>query len=35
MSETKKPNNLKTALVLACVSLMFALGLVVKRLWFS
>jgi hypothetical protein len=34
MSDSKKPNNLRTALILATVALMFALGLVVKRLWF-
>ncbi|WP_420472977.1 cytochrome oxidase small assembly protein [Noviherbaspirillum sp. ST9] len=35
MSDPKKPNNLKTALILASVALMFAVGLFVKRLWFS
>ncbi|HYD93790.1 MAG TPA: cytochrome oxidase small assembly protein [Noviherbaspirillum sp.] len=33
MSEPKKPNNLKTALILASVALVFALGFVTKRLW--
>ncbi|HJV73706.1 MAG TPA: cytochrome oxidase small assembly protein [Noviherbaspirillum sp.] len=35
MPDSKKPNNLKTALILASVALMFALGLVAKRVWFS
>jgi len=35
MPEPKKPNNLKTALILASVALMFAVGLFVKRLWLS
>jgi len=35
MSDSKKPNNLKTALILATVALMFALGLFVKRMWFA
>jgi hypothetical protein len=35
MSNPKKPNNLKTALILASVALMFAFGLFVKRMWFA
>jgi hypothetical protein len=34
MSESKKPNNLKTALILASVALAFVIGLFVKRMWF-
>jgi hypothetical protein len=33
MSEPKKPNNLKTALILASVALMFAAGVFIKQLW--
>lgn len=33
MPDSKKPNNLRTALILASVALMFALGFVVKRIW--
>lgn len=33
MNDPRKPNNLRTALILASVALMFALGLVAKRLW--
>ncbi|WP_242489829.1 cytochrome oxidase small assembly protein [Noviherbaspirillum cavernae] len=35
MSDQKKPSNLKTALILLIVALMFFLGLFVKRLWLS
>ena len=35
MSDQKKPNNLRTALILASIALMFCLGLFVKRIWFS
>ncbi|HTN65191.1 MAG TPA: cytochrome oxidase small assembly protein [Burkholderiaceae bacterium] len=31
----KNPNNLKTGLVLASIALVFFLGLVVKRMWFT
>jgi hypothetical protein len=31
----KRPNNLKTGLILASVALVFFLGLVVKKMWFS
>ena len=34
-NDPRKPNNLRTALILASVALMFALGLVAKRLWMS
>ncbi len=35
MSDPQKPNNLKTALILASVALMFFIGLFVKHLWLS
>jgi hypothetical protein len=35
MSEPKKPNNLKTALILATIALVFFAGVFVKRLWLS
>jgi len=35
MTDSKKQKNLRTALILASVALMFALGLVAKRLWLS
>jgi hypothetical protein len=31
----KKPNNVKTALILASIALIFFIGVFVKRLWFS
>jgi hypothetical protein len=31
----KKPNNVKTALILASIALIFFVGVFVKRLWFS
>jgi hypothetical protein len=34
MSEPKKPNNLRTALILGSVALMFFVGLFVNRIWF-
>jgi hypothetical protein len=33
MPEPKKPNNLRTGLILAGVALFFVLALVVKRTW--
>ena len=33
MSDPKKPNNLKTALILASVAFLFAIGVFVKQLW--
>jgi hypothetical protein len=33
MPAPKKPNNLRTALILATIALIFFLGLFVKRLW--
>ncbi|HSY26112.1 MAG TPA: cytochrome oxidase small assembly protein [Burkholderiaceae bacterium] len=35
MQVQRKPNNLKTGLILASVALMFFLGVFVKRIWFS
>jgi len=35
MSDQQKPNNLKTALILATIALMFFVGVFVKRYWFS
>jgi hypothetical protein len=33
MSDQKKPNNLKTALILLSIALMFFIGVFVKQLW--
>jgi hypothetical protein len=33
MSDQKKPNNLKTALILATVALMFFVGIFVRHIW--
>jgi hypothetical protein len=33
MTEPKKPNNLKTALILASIALMFFIGIFVKQVW--
>jgi len=33
MDNPKKPNNLKTGLLLAVVALLFALGSVANRIW--
>jgi hypothetical protein len=35
MSQQKKPDNLKTALILASIALVFFLGVIAKRVWFS
>lgn len=35
MPEQKKPNNLKTALILTSVALTFAIGFFIKRLLLS
>ncbi|WP_334187028.1 cytochrome oxidase small assembly protein [Noviherbaspirillum sp.] len=35
MPDPNKPNNLKTALILASLALAFFIGLFVKRFWFS
>ncbi|HYD78735.1 MAG TPA: cytochrome oxidase small assembly protein [Paucimonas sp.] len=33
MSEPNKPNNVKTALILATIALIFFIGVFAKRLW--
>jgi hypothetical protein len=33
--QKQKPNNLKTALILASVAAIFFVGVFVKRIWFS
>lgn len=33
MSNEKKPNNLKTALILATIALMFFVGIFVRHIW--
>lgn len=35
MTDQKKPNNLKTALILGSVALVFFIGVIVKQIWFS
>ena len=35
MSQQKKPDNLKTALILVSVAVVFFLGVIIKRTWFS
>jgi hypothetical protein len=35
MPQQKKPNNLKTALILASIALAFFLGVFAKRFWLS
>ncbi len=35
MSEQKKPDNRRTALILGAVALLFFIGVFVKRIWFS
>jgi len=34
MSKQNKPNNLRTALILALIALGFFVGVFVKRIWF-
>ena len=34
MTEQKKPNNLRLALILGAVALFFFLSVIVKRVWF-
>jgi hypothetical protein len=34
MPDQKKPDNLKTALILASIALIFFIGLFVKKIWF-
>lgn len=33
MSDNKKPNNLKTGLILATIALMFFIGIIVRHVW--
>jgi hypothetical protein len=33
MSDEKKPNNLKTALILATIALLVFVGIFVRRIW--
>jgi len=33
MSDPKKPNNLKTALIIASIALMFFVGFFIKQIW--
>ena len=35
MPEPRKPNNLKTGLIVASIALMFFIGLFVKKIWLS
>lgn len=35
MADDNKPSNLKTALILLSVALVFFIGVFVKRIWFS
>jgi hypothetical protein len=35
MPDHKKPDNRRTALILAALALMFFIGVVVKRTWFA
>jgi hypothetical protein len=34
MSKQNKPNNLRTALILALIALGFFVGVFIKRIWF-
>jgi hypothetical protein len=35
MSQQKKPSNVKTALILASIALIFFIGVFAKRFWLS
>jgi hypothetical protein len=35
MPEPKKPNNLKTGLILGAIALLFFISVFVKRIWLS
>ncbi|HJV81582.1 cytochrome oxidase small assembly protein [Noviherbaspirillum sp.] len=35
MSDPRKPNNIRTALILASIALMFFVGVFIKRIWLS
>ena len=34
MTNQKKPNNLKTALIMASIALLFFVGVIARRMWF-
>ena len=34
MTNRKNPNNLKTALIMASIALLFFVGVIARRLWF-
>jgi hypothetical protein len=34
MSDSKKPNNLKMALILGSIALAFFMGVIIKQIWF-
>lgn len=34
MTDRKNPNNLKTALIMASIALLFFVGVIARRLWF-
>jgi hypothetical protein len=34
MNQPKKPNNLRTALILASIAAMFFIGVIARRMWF-
>jgi hypothetical protein len=35
MQQQNKPNNVKTALILASIAAVFFVGIFIKRIWFS
>ncbi|WP_228534866.1 cytochrome oxidase small assembly protein [Noviherbaspirillum malthae] len=35
MPDSKKPNNLKTALIIASIAAAFFIGFFIKRIWFA
>ena len=35
MPDPRKPNNLKTALTIASIALVFFVGVIAKRIWFE
>ena len=34
MNDQKKPNNLRTALIIASIALLFFVGVIARRAWF-
>ncbi len=34
MSQPKKPSNLRTALILASIAVLFFIGVIARRIWF-